>query len=193
MVNGDHKEENAKENGVISSELAYWAKDIASELDITTSTLRRWSIELEKAGYQFYRDAHNRRAYFERDIRPFKKLKEFLGNKMSFVDAINAVVSMFPQDKNGSWTLPVHEEKSDELRLSKRDLEELIETAVTKAVEKEREVMIQMFETKMNDVVEKRDRQVVAAIREVKETQKLIAATEEEKSQKTFWQRLFNK
>jgi hypothetical protein len=29
---------------------AYWAKDIAELLEITTSNLRRWSIDLENAG-----------------------------------------------------------------------------------------------------------------------------------------------
>jgi hypothetical protein len=79
---------------------AYWAKDIAELLEITTSNLRRWSIDLENAGYCFYRDEHNRRAYFEKDIMPLKKLKELLSNNMSKNDAIKAVISMYPQVDN---------------------------------------------------------------------------------------------
>lgn len=33
------------------NEFGYFSKEVATELDITTSTLRRWSIELEKTGY----------------------------------------------------------------------------------------------------------------------------------------------
>ncbi len=73
----------------------YWAKDIADLLEITTSNLRRWSIDLENEGYRFYRDEHNRRAYFEKDIMPLRKLKEFLANNMSKNDAIKAVISIY--------------------------------------------------------------------------------------------------
>ena len=40
----------------MENEFGYFAKDVAAELGITTSSLRRWSIELENQGYVFQRN-----------------------------------------------------------------------------------------------------------------------------------------
>ncbi|OVE46062.1 DNA-binding protein, partial [Bacillus badius] len=53
-------------------QLGYFAKETALELGITASTLRRWSIELEKAGYLFERNDKGQRIYFERDFQSLK-------------------------------------------------------------------------------------------------------------------------
>jgi len=180
---------NAMDNGNREdSQRAYWAKDIAELLEISTSNLRRWSIDLENAGYRFYRDEHNRRAYFEQDIMPLKKLKEFLANNMSKNDAVNAVVSMFPKDDNGVITIPVIQ---DTIRLSKRELQEIVK----EAIEEEREMMFKAFEAKMNDVVEKRDRILTQQLSRSMEERRLeIAATQEDKeTKKSWWNKLFSK
>lgn len=169
------------------SQRAYWAKDIADLLEITTSNLRRWSIDLENAGYRFYRDEHNRRAYFEKDIMPLRKLKEFLANNMSKNDAIKAVISMFPQDNNGALTIPVND---DTMRISKRELQEIVKNAI----EEEREMMFRAFEAKMNDVIEKRDWILTHELNRSLEEKRLeIAAATEEESPKSWWQKLFGK
>ncbi|MEF3225947.1 MerR family transcriptional regulator, partial [Campylobacter jejuni] len=82
----------------------YFAKDVASDLEVTTSTLRRWSIELEKLGYQFERNDKEQRIYYERDFKAFRELKKLLSNSVPFVDAIKAVVSMDLENKNASKT-----------------------------------------------------------------------------------------
>ena len=167
------------------SQKSYWAKDIAELLDITTSNLRRWSIDLENEGYCFYRDEHNRRAYLEKDIMPLKKLKEFLANNMSKNDAIKAVVSMFPQDNNSVFTIPVNE---DEIRLSKRELKEIVQEAVKEAVEEEREAMFRAFEHKMNDTLEKRDHLLTQHLQKTLEERRLeIAASKEKTKWWEFW------
>ncbi|EDW5948288.1 MULTISPECIES: hypothetical protein [Lysinibacillus] len=174
MENDNHEE----------TQKSYWAKDIAELLDISTSNLRRWSIDLENVGYRFYRDEHNRRAYLEKDIMPLKKLKEFLGNSMSKNDAVNAVVAMFPQDGNSTITIPV---TNDYVRISKRELQEIVK----EAIEEEREMMLKAFEAKMDDVVEKRDRILTKQLRNTfEESQKLIAATQSEEKT-SWWKKLF--
>lgn len=175
MENDNHEE----------TQKAYWAKDIAQLLDISTSNLRRWSIDLENGGYRFYRDEHNRRAYLEKDIMPLKKLKEFLGNRMSKNDAVNAVVAMFPNDENGAITVPVN---NDYMRVSKRELQEIVK----EAIEEEREMMFKAFETKMDDIVEKRDRTLTKQLRNaLDEGQKLIAATQSEEKI-PWWKKLLS-
>lgn len=180
--------ENSKNE---ETQKAYWAKDIADLLDISTSNLRRWSIDLEKAGYHFYRDEHHRRAYLEKDIMPLKKLKELLSKNMSKNDAVNAVVAMFPPDKNDVNTIPVIKDK---VSFSKRELQEIIHYEVKKAVEEEREAMFQAFERKMNDTIEMRDRQVTLSMQHMlEEQQKEIAATTENTKRKRWWEKLFTK
>jgi DNA-binding transcriptional MerR regulator len=176
MENGSHGE----------TQKSYWAKDIAELLDITTSNLRRWSIDLENEGYCFYRDEHNRRAYLEKDIMPLKKLKEFLANNMSKNDAIKAVVSMFPEENKSVFTIPVNE---DTIRLSKRELQEIVQDAVKQAVEEEREAMFRAFENKMNDTIEKRDRLLTQHLKSTLEDGALLAlaATQEKRKWWEFW------
>ncbi|WP_194273226.1 hypothetical protein [Priestia megaterium] len=173
--------ENVKNEETLKS---YWAKEIAELLDISTSNLRRWSIDLENEGYSFYRDEHHRRAYLERDIMPLKKLKEFLGNNMSKNDAVKAVVSMFPSENNGVITIPVIE---DEVRLSKLELQELVQEAVKEAVEEEREAMFQAFEHRMNDTLEKRDRLLTQHLQSTMEERRLEIAAAQEKKWWQFW------
>lgn len=165
---------------------SYWAKDIAELLDISTSNLRRWSIDLENGGYRFYRDEHNRRAYLEKDIMPLKKLKEFLSNNMSKVDAIKAVVSMFSEDKEEALTVPVND---DNVRLSKRELQEIVQEAVKKAVEEEREAMFKFFEHKMNDTFETRDRILTQQLQLTLEERKLEIAAAQDKKWWRFWEK----
>jgi DNA-binding transcriptional MerR regulator len=177
---------NVTENGKQEETLkSYWAKDIAELLDISTSNLRRWSIDLENEGYSFYRDEHHRRAYLERDIMPLKKLKEFLANNMSKNDAVKAVVSMFPTDDNGVITIPVIK---DEVRLSRLELQEIVQEAVREAVEEEREEMFKAFDHKINDTLEKRDRLLTQHLQATLEERRLeIAAAQEKKKWWEFW------
>ncbi|MBX9998155.1 DNA-binding protein [Priestia aryabhattai] len=174
--------ENGKNEETLKS---YWAKDIAELLDISTSNLRRWSIDLENEGYTFYRDEHHRRAYLEKDIMPLKKLKEFLANNMSKNDAIKAVVSMFPTDNNGVITIPVND---DEVRLSKLELQKIVQEAVKEAIEEEREAMFKAFEGKINDTIEKRDRLLTQHLQATLEERRLqISSAAEERKWWRFW------
>lgn len=177
-------------NGMESTNhFGYYAKDVATELEITTSTLRRWSIELEKAGYTIERNEKEQRIYFERDFKALRELKKMISHSVLFVDAIKAVVSMDIDNQNATWTPSVYKQ---ELRLSKDELQEIIHQEVKKAVEEEREMMFQAFEQKMNDTIEMRDRQMVLAMKHtLEEKQKELAATIENTPKKRWWNRLF--
>ena len=162
-----------------ANQFGYFAKDVASELEITTSTLRRWAIELEKEGYSFERNEKEQRIYYERDFKAFRELKKLLSNSVPFVDAIKAVVSMDLENKNALKTPSVY---TDEMRLSTRELTDIVQKAVKEAIKEEREMMFQAFENKMNDVVEKRDRILTQQLKRSLEERRLeIAAAQEEK------------
>ena len=74
----------------MENEFGYFSKDVAIELEITTSTLRRWSIELEKEGYSFHRNEKDQRIYYERDFKAFRELKKYFGL---------ALILLEPKDK----------------------------------------------------------------------------------------------
>ncbi|MGN7403683.1 DUF3967 domain-containing protein [Cytobacillus praedii] len=160
------------------NQFGYFAKDVSIQLDMNPSTLRRWCIELEKAGYIFTRNEHNQRIFYERDFNAFRKLKELLNKNVSMDNAVHAVVAMV---QTLSQTPSVQIKNDDEVRLSKRELQEIIQVEVGKAIQEEREAMFQALERKLNDQTEKRDQQLLAAIREMQETKLLLATTEEKK------------
>lgn len=174
-----------------TNHFGYFAKDVAMELDITTSTLRRWSIELEKAGYTIERNEKEQRIYYERDFKALREIKKLLSHSVAFVDTINAVVSMDLENQNAAWTPSAHKQ---ELRLSKDELKEIIHYEVKKAIEEDREIMFQAFEQKMNDSIEMRDRKLTLAMKNTfEEKQNEFAASLESTQKKSWWNRLFSK
>jgi len=160
------------------NQFGYFAKDVSLQLDMNPSTLRRWCIELEKAGYTFTRNEHNQRIFYERDFNAFRKLKELLNKNFSMDNAVHVVVAMV---QTLSQTPSVHIKSDDEIRLSKRDLQEIIHEEVKNAIDAERESIFQAFEQKLKAQMEKRDQQLLDVIREMQKTKLLTGATEEKK------------
>ena len=162
----------------------YFAKDVAAELGITTSSLRRWSIELEKNDYQFERNEKEQRIYYEKDFKTFRELKKLLSNSVSFVDAVKTVTARDDGTINDMKTPSVYQ---DEVRLSKKELQELIQQSVKEAIEEEREMMFQAFERKMNDVAEKREQLLIQELKNSMEQKRLEVAAGNEEKQTVWW------
>lgn len=186
---------NANEFGTLSKEVAF-------HLDINPNTLRRWSLELEKHGYIFERNNKDQRIYYERDIQALLELKTILDKGQSMENATKVVATKHKERKNAEKTLSViinDERDNEKIALSKRELESMIEStvekAVIKAVEQEREAMFKVFELKMSDSIEKRDRMLMQSINQTMEEKRLeiAAAVEEENKKTSFFTRLFSK
>ena len=183
-----------------ASEYGYFAKDVAAELEVTTSTLRRWSIELEKAGYKFERNEKDQRIYYDRDFKAFRELKKLISNSVVLVDAINAVVSMDVEGLNASQTPSVYRE---ETRLTRQFLEEVLDEKINKAIQQAFEEGRQQGQKEIKEMmkkIEKRSEErddnlisVIRSIQEEKEEVKQLIAASQEQAKKTFWQRLFSK
>lgn len=183
-----------------ASEYGYFAKDVAADLEVTTSTLRRWSIELEKAGYKFERNEKDQRIYYDRDFKAFRELKKLISNSVVLIDAINAVVSMDVEGLNASQTPSVYRE---ETRLTRQFLEEVLDEKINKAIQQAFEEGRQQGQKEIKEMmkkIEKRSEErdenlmsVIRSIREEKEEVKQLIAASQEQAKKTFWQRLFSK
>lgn len=183
-----------------ASEYGYFAKDVAADLEVTTSTLRRWSIELEKAGYKFERNEKDQRIYYDRDFKAFRELRKLISNSVVLVDAINAVVSMDVEGLNASQTPSVYRE---ETRLTRQFLEEILDEKINKAIQQAFEEGRQQGQKEIKEMIKKIEKRseerddnlmsVIRSIQEEKEEVKQLIAASQEQAKKTFWQRLFSK
>ncbi|WP_370507454.1 DUF3967 domain-containing protein [Priestia megaterium] len=183
-----------------ASEYGYFAKDVAADLEVTTSTLRRWSIELEKAGYKFERNEKDQRIYYDRDFKAFRELKKLISNSVVLIDAINAVVSMDVEGLNASQTPSVYRE---ETRLTRQFLEEILDEKINQAIQQAFEEGRQQGHKEIKEMIKKIEKRseerdenlmsVIRSIREEKEEVKQLIAASQEQAKKTFWQRLFSK
>lgn len=163
---------NAMEN-----EFGYFSKDVAKKFDITTSTLRRWAIALEKKGYLFERNDKNQRIFYKHDYDALTKLKELLNNSVPFENAIEVVVSTIQNDSEEPKTPSVY---NNSVRLSKGELREMIK----ELLEEERENILNALDYKLSNQIELRDRYLM---------QEWSAALEEKQKKKKihWWQKIF--
>ncbi|MCF2132213.1 DUF3967 domain-containing protein [Strepomyces sp. STD 3.1] len=181
-----------------TSEYGYFAKNVAVNLEVTTSTLRRWSIELEKAGYTFERNDKDQRIYYQHDINAFKHLKELISEGTTLIDAINTVVSTDSGTIDAQKTPSVYQ---SETRLTVQQLEEILDKKINKAVQEayeygrkqgQEEILKQL--EKVEQRSNERDEKLMSMFRgiqeEKEEVRQLIAASQE-KEKKSFWKRLF--
>lgn len=169
----------------MKNEFGYFSKDVAQELGITTSTLRRWSILLEKEGYTFQRNEKEQRIYYECEFRAFRELKKLIAHSVPVADAIKAVASRNFEKENAEQTPSVY---SEMVRLSKRELEEIIK----KAIEEEREVLLKALEKKLSETIEMRDRMLTQQLRNAfEENQKSIETLRTKDEKISWWKKYF--
>ncbi|WEA47304.1 DUF3967 domain-containing protein [Priestia aryabhattai] len=181
-----------------ASEYGYFAKAVAAQVEVATSTLRRWSIDLEKAGYIFERNEKDQRIYYERDFKAFREIKKLVNNDVLLSDAINAVVAMDLDGLNAAQTPSVHRE---ETRLTKQYIEEMLDDKINAAIQHAFDEGRRQAQSELKEMMDKlerhskeRDENLMSVIRSIQEEKEevknLIAASQEKKS---FWQRLFGK
>ncbi|MCX4074703.1 MerR family transcriptional regulator [Bacillus subtilis] len=170
-------------------EYGFFSKDVAKKLNITTSSLRRWSIELEKYNYIFSRNDKDQRIYYKNDIKILEALQKLLSSSIPLNSAVKNVI----QNKE-NYKESISKDDDAELLISKNELRQLIGDEVKSALEEERETFLKVLNDKMNNVIERRDRELLYEISKNRE-QKLLeaAATAETKKEESFWKRLFTK
>ncbi|AJQ62758.1 hypothetical protein BTT_64460 (plasmid) [Bacillus thuringiensis serovar morrisoni str. 4AA1] len=182
------------------SEQGYWSKEISELLQIGDSTLRKWCIALENQKYIFIRGRNNSRAFVDKDIIVLKRMKELVQEKSINLEvaAQILVAGMNPEER----TMGVPEEERpgnylQTINIEAQKLEQILEQQkqqedFNKALLKKLEEQHKYFEERMNERekrAEERDNLLLQNIREMQETKKLIAASEQKK--KGFFSRLF--
>ncbi|WP_144519541.1 DUF3967 domain-containing protein [Bacillus thuringiensis] len=166
----------------MSNEFGVFAKEVALHLEINTNTLRRWSLELEKHGYQFERNEKNQRLYFERDLLALSDMQRFIDKTQSIEIASKSVISMLNEKKNAEKTISVVMKENEKVAFAREELEAYTQKII---IETAQATANQVLE-KLNGTLEQRDRQLVQGIRQAIE-QKQLAATQEKKPWWRFW------
>jgi hypothetical protein len=108
-----------------ASTKTWWSKELADHLGIGGSTLRKWSMELEKAGYKFLRDEHGRRAYVEHDALAFRQFKKYLDSKMTYDSAATTVAVEYLRSESAEITLYANDVLPQEQQPNNERYEEL--------------------------------------------------------------------
>lgn len=174
-------------NSVDSFERAYSTKEIADTLSIGDSTLRKWSIALEKNGYSFSKNDQGYRLYLERDIMILRQFKTLVKEANMPLETAGKVIA--DRHKAQSFAMgtgvALQTENVENTRSDSVPTEQIQE--IVERLEKQEEFNMQLVDMlkKQNDMIleqqkyiseklDKRDQQLMEAIRESQETKKLI-------------------
>jgi DNA-binding transcriptional MerR regulator len=166
----------------------YSPKDISDLLQCKESTLRKYSLLLEKYNYQFQKNDRQQRWYTDNDVIVLKKIIALKDNAdMTLEKAVESVVLWA---KGSDETLP-STDINPALQRYDKDIAEL-----KQMLQEQNNQILKLGEviTKQNEFInaklQERDQELIKGLREIQETRKLIAA-EQEEGKKSFWQRLF--
>ena len=167
----------------------YNSGDMAMLLNIQESTLRKYCIMLEEAGYKFHKNELGHRGFLHNDVIALKRLVEIKKHPdMTVKQACNAVVALVQEstvtnhDTTDITTQERHNERYNELLNEFKEFkiqQEQFNKELLSQLQKQQEYI-------QNSLLE-RDKNLMQAIRETQETQKLIAAAKEEKLMKKWW------
>lgn len=166
-----------------SRETVYSSSEVAEQLGIQESTLRKYCLLLEGEGYSFYRNQVGYRGFLDTDVITLRKLIEIKNaGDMTLKRAVKAVMSAIPEPV---ITGPVTENNSRYNDL----LEEF--QAFREQQEKFNKELLKQLQTQQDYIqhtLKERDQVLTQALRETLETQKLLVATQEQERKKKWWQ-----
>ncbi|MEK6449722.1 DUF3967 domain-containing protein [Priestia aryabhattai] len=186
------------------NEIVYLGGEVAKSLGIARSSLTKYCIALENKDYKFIRGSNNSRAFRSKDLLLLQRMKDLIQDKgMTMETAVNVVLSMLPEeerigailDENKVMTpettskeqeentqisllmdkLEYIDEISDRLNSMEKELKDI--KTQNKILQDQNYELRTTVETSSN----KRDENLLSLIREVQDTKKMIAASQEKK------------
>lgn len=169
----------------------YWGSEVAKNLGIGSSTLRKYCLALEEVGYPFERGNNNSRIFYHRDVATIERLVTVMNKKnVTLEQAVK--LAMESVEENEIATVAT---------VSVADTEHI--KALTERIERLEKINLELIqrldqqskflqETDAQRVVreDQRDIQLMQVLREIQDSKRLIAVSEQKKS---LWSRLFSK
>lgn len=186
------------------NEIVYLGGEVAKSLGIARSSLTKYCIALENKDYKFIRGSNNSRAFRSKDLLLLQRMKDLIQDKgMTMETAVNVVLSMLPEEERIGAILDENKIMSPETRSNEQEENTQISLLVDKlgyideisdrlnSMEKElkdiktQNKILQDQNYELRTTVEtssnKRDENLLSLIREVQDTKKMIAASQEKK------------
>lgn len=165
----------------------YSSSNVATLLNIQESTLRKYCILLEKAGYHFHKNEFGHRGFYDKDVITLRKMIDIKKHPdMTVEQACNAVMVWVKQGRETKADTP---DLSENKRYNERDsLEELKKEFQDYKMQQEefqKELINQLNNQTqyIKNLLEDRDKRLLQSIRETQEAQKQIASAEEQKEE----------
>ncbi|MFT9494236.1 MULTISPECIES: hypothetical protein [Bacillota] len=179
-------------NDTESSQSIYSSGDVATILKIQESTLRKYCIMLEKAGYKIHKNEHGHRGFYDKDVITLKKLLEIKKHPdMTLEQACNAVISWIREsggtkhDTTDISPYNQHNTSDDDNSIGqfRKEFQEY---------QKQQEVFQKELINQLNkqneyikNSLNERDERLLNAIKQSMEHRQQIAAAKEEKEENT--------
>ncbi|HDR7356059.1 TPA: DUF3967 domain-containing protein [Bacillus wiedmannii] len=159
----------------------YSPSDVAKQLGIQSSTLRKYADVLEKEGYTFIKNERGHRKYRESDVMVFRKVINLKSDTdMTLENAIKQIVSWY----QGIEVLPLERyevERYEEPDLNATPLQEMIQEQ-KEVIEKQNELLQELTKrlTEQDQRFAQRESELLSAIKSIQDSQKLIATNSSE-------------
>ncbi|MCF2131992.1 DUF3967 domain-containing protein [Strepomyces sp. STD 3.1] len=166
----------------------YSAKEVSVLLGIQNTTVRKYSQLLEKAGYHIHKNELGHRGFFDKDVIVLRKIIELTKQPdMSLENAINVVVSTDEGVDISKCDTQKSKTYQEILEDNQRLLKEF-EDFKNQQLEFNKELLqqLQKRDEYIATKLEQRDQSLMNTIREMYDTQKLIATTKQ--STKRWWE-----
>lgn len=169
----------------------YWGSEVAKNLGIGSSTLRKYCLALEEAGYPFERGNTNSRIFYHKDVATIERLVTAMNKKnVTLEQAIN--LSMTSTEENEIATVATDSVADTEQIKALSERIERLEQLNLELIQRLDQQSKLLQETDAQRIIreEQRDVQLMQVLREIQDSKRLIATSEQKKS---IWSRLFGK
>ncbi|EJR43851.1 hypothetical protein IIM_05349 [Bacillus cereus VD107] len=159
----------------------YSPGDVAEQLGIQSSTLRKYADVLEKEGYTFIKNERGHRKYRESDVMVFRKVINLKNDTdMTLENATKQIVSWH----QGIEVLPLerHEvERYEESDFNATPLQAMIQDQ-KEVIEKQNELLLELSKrlADQDQRFAQRESELLSAIQSIQYSQKLIATNSSE-------------
>lgn len=159
----------------------YSPGDVAEQLGIQSSTLRKYADVLEKEGYTFIKNERGHRKYRESDVMVLRKVINLKNDTdMTLENATKQIVSWH----QGVEVLPLerHEvERYEEPDFNATPLQAMIQEQ-KEVIEKQNELLQELTKrlTEQDQRFAQRESELLSAIQSIQDSQKLIATNSSE-------------
>lgn len=190
-----------------SGQTVYNSSDVASLLKIQDSTLRKYALMLEEAGYKFHKNEHGQRGFFEKDVITLKKLIQIKKRPdMTLKQACNALMTTVNSES-------VSVSATSDITLQNRDniiaeFQEIVSNEIKKALHDQQEFNQKLLHefrkqieqiNRLVDIVSQdqklfnQSKEVLDSIIDDNKKAEIEAAAAEQTEKKGFWRRLLGK